>query len=329
MPNASNDSVATVAPSKRVLVVLYSQTGQLTRIANTIVKPLSHEPAITVHVEVLQPVRRHPFPWPLLTFLDAFPESAHLTGEPLEPLSKDSAGEFDLVILCYQVWFLAPSLPVTAFLKGDAARRLLSGKPIVTVIACRNMWMMAHRHMQRLLADVGARHLDNVVLTDKAGTLTTLLTTPLWLLTGRKHPIAGLPPAGVAEDDIARSRRFGKALRDGLLSNRERADAPMLSGLAAVEANPRLLVSERAGTRSFQLWGRLIRLAGGPGTAARKPLLVLYAFFLLALIVTVVPVSLAIQALLRPMMGKWLTAQKLAFEAPSGSGTDRLALYDE
>ena len=226
------------------------------------------------------------------------------------------------------MWFLAPSLPVTAFLGTAQARRLLADTPVVTVVACRNMWMMAHRHMQGLLARVGARHIDNVVLTDRAGTFTTLLTTPLWLLTGRKRPIAWLPAAGVAETDIARSVRFGRALRDALHADRERDGAPLLAGLQAVEAHPRLLASERAGTRSFWLWGRLIRLAGPPGAGARKPLLVLYALFLLAIILTLVPLSLALQALLRPALGRWLAAQKTAFEAPSGSGTERLSAYE-
>ena len=49
--------------------------------------------------------------------------------------------QFDLVILAYQVWYLAPSGPITAFLKSEAGRRLLHGRPVVTVIACRNMWL--------------------------------------------------------------------------------------------------------------------------------------------------------------------------------------------
>ncbi len=329
MPDAPHPPVADDSCPKRVLIVLYSQTGQLARIASRIAAPLEAEPSIEVHTEVLRPRREHPFPWPFFRFLDAFPESAHLVAEELEPLSAAANGEFDLIILCYQVWFLAPSLPVTAFVKSADARRLLAGKPVVTVIACRNMWMMAHRHMQSLLASLGARLIDNVVLTDRAGTFTTLLTTPLWLLTGRKRPIRWLPAAGVSNEEIARSARFGHALRDALRANREREDAPLLAGLQAVEAQPRLLVSERAGTRSFQLWGRLIRLAGPPAAAARKPLLAVYALFLLAIILTVVPISLALQALLRPALGKWLAAQKRAFEAPSGSGAERLPLYDQ
>ncbi|MEZ5653715.1 MAG: dialkylresorcinol condensing enzyme [Burkholderiaceae bacterium] len=315
--------------AKRVLFVLYSQTGQLAQIAERVAAPLRATPGISIHVETLVPRREHPYPWPFFRFLDAFPECTYLVGEDLEPPGEALDGEFDLIVLCYQVWFLAPSMPATAFLRTPQAARLLAGKPVVTVIACRNMWMLAHRRMQQMLATLGARHLDNVVLTDEAPTLVTLLTTPLWLLTGRKQPISWLPPAGVASVEIERSTRFGHALRDALLAGHERGTAPLLAGLQAVHARPRLLVSEHAGTRSFQLWGRLIRRAGPPGALARVPLLALYAAFLIVAIVTIVPISLLLQTLLRPFLGNWLAAQKSAFEAPSGSGTERLALYDQ
>ncbi|MCY1375579.1 hypothetical protein D9M69_630050 [compost metagenome] len=96
-----------------------------------------------------------------------------------------------------------------------------------------------------------------------------------------------------------------------------------------MRAQARLLISEKAGTRSFYLWGKLIMAAGGPGAAVRKPLLLLYVLFLLALIVTVVPVSLTLQALLRPLFRGWLTKMTAQFERPSGSATDRLPLYDD
>ncbi len=314
--------------NKNILAIVYSQTGQLSRISQQILAPLQSDPHISLHIETLRPVREHPYPWPFFRFLDPFPESAHLVPEPLHPLNLAEDSRFDLVLLFYQVWFLAPSRPVVAFLHTPAARRILAGAPVVTVIACRNMWMQAHLKMSQLLARLGARHLDNVVLTDRASTLATLLTTPLWLLTGRKTPVRGLPPAGVSEDDIQRSSRFGRALRDALALDLEQHDAPLLRGLAAVQAQPQLMVSERAGTRSFYLWGKLLRAAGPPGAWQRKPLLFFYLIFLLAMIVTVVPISLVLQMLLRPLVRRRLAALKTEFERPSGSGTERMAQYD-
>ena len=56
-------------------------------------------------------------------FLDAFPESAHMVPPELEPLTLSGDEAFDLVILPYQVWYLAPSQPITAFLQQDIDER--------------------------------------------------------------------------------------------------------------------------------------------------------------------------------------------------------------
>jgi hypothetical protein len=316
------------SPIKRILVLSYSQTGQLSEITQRIVAPLQQCPHCSVHIETLRPVVPYPFPWGIFNFLDAFPESAHMVAPPLQPLSLTGDEEFDLVILPYQVWFLAPSLPITAFLKHPLAQKLLAGKPVVTVIACRNMWMLAQEKMKGLLAACGARLMDNVVLIDPSSTITTLITTPLWLLSGKRDLLPGLPPAGLDAASIQAASRFGFAIRDALRKNLECGTAPLLSGLTAVNSDPGLLFSEKAGTRSFYLWGKLLRAAGEPGQLRRRPVLVLYVIFLIALIVTVVPTSLLVQAVLRPFLKRRFVALKQKFDAPSGSGTERMSLYE-
>lgn len=328
-PAASLAPVRANDAPKRVLVIVYSQTGQLTRVAERILAPLQEERDIVVHVETLKPEPAYPFPWPFFRFLDAFPESALMVPPRLAPLSLHTDDEFDLVIVFYQVWFLAPSPPITAFLKHPIAQKLLRGRPVVTVIACRNMWLMAHDKVKSLLAAVGARLIDNVVLTDPGPTLATFITTPRWLLSGNKQAFWGLPAAGLNEEQIRGTRRFGIALRDALLQDRETAAGPLLQELAAVNADPHLYVSEKTGTRSFYLWGKLLRAAGPPGSWQRVPLLAVYVVVLVALIVTVVPLSLALQAALRPLLRQRLARMKHKFELPSGSGTGRMHTPDE
>lgn len=307
-------------------MLAYSQTGQLTRITERILAPLRASPDIQVRVETLHPRLPYPFPWNVWRFFDTFPESAHLVGPALEPLTLEGHERFDLVILPYQVWFLAPSLPITAFLQHPIAQQVLRGTPVVTVIGCRNMWMMAQEKMKGLLTACGARLIDNVVLTDSSPTLVTLVTTPWWLLTGQRR-MGTLPPAGISDTCIARTERFGHALRDALHAHAERSPGPLLQGLQACEADPRLMVSERAGTRSFFLWGKLLRAVGAPGAPLRRPLVLLYIVFLIVLILTVVPLSLLLQALLRPLLRERLAATKRQFELPSGSGQERMEKY--
>jgi hypothetical protein len=317
----------TKLPIKRVLVVDYSQSGQLSRITERILGPLRQASEVDVHVETLRLRHPFPFPWDVASFFDAFPESAHLVPPELEPLTLRGDENFDLVIIPYQVWFLAPSQPITAFLKHPAAQAVLKGKPVVTVIACRNMWMMAQEKMKQLLADSEARLMDNVVLIDPSSTLATLVTTPYWLMTGKRQ-LWGFAPAGIDDGTVKKAERFGAALLDALRSDAHRGGGPLLKGMEACVANPGLLASERAGTRSFYVWGKLLRLAGPPRSFWRKPLLVLYAIFLILLIVTVVPLSLLAQAIMRPFLAKWLAARKLQFEEPSGSGRERMGMYE-
>lgn len=314
---------------KRILVLSYSQTGQLAKITKRIVDPLQRDSSITVHIETLRPVTPYPFPWKFFSFLDAFPESAHMIPPPLQPLLLTGEEDFDLVILPYQVWFLAPSLPITAFLKHPLAKKLLAGKPVVTVIACRNMWMLAQEKMKGLLHDCGARLLDNVVLVDPSPTMASLFTTPLWLLSGKRDFLPWLPLAGVDAESIQAARRFGLALRDALHNDQERGEAPLLAGLKAVDSNPHLLVSEKAATRSFYLWGKLLRAVGKPEQRRRRPFLILYVIFLIALILTIVPLSLLIQALLRPLLRRRFAVLKQRFDAPSGSAIERMSLYEQ
>lgn len=303
---------------KRVLVVYFSQSGQLARVVQRLVSPLAAAGDIELAEEVLRPRIPYPFPWTARRFLDTMPETVLLEPPALEPLSVRGDERFDLIVLAYQVWFLAPAGPVTAFLKSDTGRRLLNGRPVVTAIACRNMWLTAQESVKRLIREAGGRLRDNVVFTDRGGTLATFVTTPRWLLTGRRDGFWGLPPAGVADEEIANADRFGRALLAALRSNRERDEAPMLAGLGAARVDPRLIFGERAGRRAFSLWSRLIRLGGPPGAATRVPLLALFCVYLVAMIITVVPASLLVQWLVRPLLARRLESQRSYFELPSG-----------
>ena len=303
---------------KRVLLVHFSQTGQLARVARRLTSPLAAAGDVELVEEVLRPRRPYPFPWPAWRFLDAMPETVLLEPPALEPLTSGADERFDLVVLAYQVWYLAPSGPMTAFLKSEEGRRLLRGRPVVTVIACRNMWLVAQETVKHLIQEAGGRLRDNVAFVDGGGTLASFVTTPRWVLTGRRDAFWGLPAAGVAEEEIRNADRFGRALLAGLRADRERSDEPMLTGLGAARVNPRLIFSERAGQRVFSLWSRLIRRGGAPGSAGRRLMLALFCAYLIAVILTLVPLSLLVQRLMIPLFSRRLESQRTYFELPSG-----------
>ncbi|MDR1063724.1 MAG: dialkylresorcinol condensing enzyme [Azoarcus sp.] len=312
---------------KNVLVVSYSQSGQLADIVAALTRPLL-EAGAGIHHEVLRPVPAFPFPWPFLAFFDVFPESVRLDPRPNQPLALASGAEFDLVILAWPVWFLSPAQPVTAFLQSADGKRLLAGKPVVSVVVCRNMWLAAFDTLKTLVAEAGGRLVDHVAFTDRSPSLATFITTPRWMLTGRRDRFLGLPPAGVDAHQIAGAARFGSALADALARGEEKHGRPMLGGLRAVTVTPHLVLSERAGRRAFRVWSGLIRCCGRAGQWRRIPALMLFVLYLVAMILTVVPLNLILQRLAAPLLARRVAALVRHYEQPSGAGDARMIAHE-
>ncbi|MGH8401298.1 MAG: dialkylresorcinol condensing enzyme, partial [Gammaproteobacteria bacterium] len=304
-----------------VLVVHYaSPSGQLSDVIRNLAAPLTEAVGVEVQHLVLRCREPYPFPWPILRFFDTFPEAIYLDPPELEPLGLNPDQHFDLVILGYQVWFLSPSLPTTAFLKDPLVKNLLQGTPVVTVIACRDMWLMAQERVKELLAACGARLIGNVVLVDEAGSIGSFLATPLWMLTGKRGPLLGglTPRAGIKPEQITASRRFGERIVQALHDDRA-LDANLLRGMGAVKVNTQLIATEKAARRSFLAWGRLLRALGKQGSWARQPVVMIYIVFLIALLITVLPISALFKTLLAPFMRKRIAAQQTYYSQPSGN----------
>ncbi|HCL77384.1 dialkylrecorsinol condensing enzyme [Stutzerimonas nitrititolerans] len=302
---------------RQVLVVHYSQTGQLGRLVQSVCAPLLARDDVQLDFLAVQPATPYPFPWPFLTFFSIFPETVLMRPEPLQPLQVDPGKRYDLVILAYQVWFLSPSRPITSFLATPEAARLLKDAPVVTLIGCRNMWLMAQEKLKARLDALGARLLDNIVLTDACGSAASFLATPLWMFTGRQQPFAWLPKAGISEAEIAGARRFGVAIGERLAQGGP-MEQPMLRGLGAVRIDEKLIASERVGTRSFKAWGTLLAALGPQHSLRRRAGLIVYIVFLLSLILTVVPVTALLKKLLSPLTRARIQREKAYFAAPSG-----------
>ena len=117
--------------------------------ARGLVSPLAEANDVELVEETLRPRPPYPFPWPLWRFLDAMPETVLLEAPTLEPLAVRAEEHFDLVVLAYQVWYLAPSGPMAAFLKSESGRRLL--RSVADRLQWENALAEARRRAQEAL----------------------------------------------------------------------------------------------------------------------------------------------------------------------------------
>jgi len=286
---------------------------------------LQNENIKIVQIEI-KPKKLMPYPWGFFEFMSIFPECVYMDGCEVEPLNIDE--DFDLVILAYQPWFLSPSLPVSGFLRTKEAQRLLQNKPVVTLIACRNMWLMAQEKIKIALKNLNARLLDNIALIDQGSSLATFITTPRWMFTGKKDSLWGVfPKAGVGEEDIRQASRFGVALKEALAGDKEKESIPLLTGLRAVSVNEGLIKSEEIGHKSFLIWGKIIKKLSKPHGWQRKAAVSVYLVFLILLIITVVPLNMALQYLISKLFPNKNRAKKAYYEAPSGSDDFKMKVF--
>jgi flavodoxin len=301
---------------KKVLVLYYSQTGQLKKVVDSFISDLGDD-EIKVDIRAIKPKVKYPFPWPFYQFFDEFPESVFMDGCELNPV-EDLEDDYDLIILGYTVWYMAPSIPVTAFMKSAQAKEIFKDKPVVTLVACRDMWVLAQEKIKDMLKDVGARLIDHVALTDQGGEVKSLVTLPRFLLTGKKNAFAFFPPAGIKQEEIDAASRFGKRLNEALKKDKEKEQEAMLTNLGAVSVNGKLIATEKIANRSFRIWSKLIKLAGKKYSFGRKVVITIYVIFLLLLIFTVIPINILARKILSVFQKEKIKAMEEYYELPSG-----------
>lgn len=307
---------------KKILVVSYTQSGQLVNVVSSIIKPLQSDPNTELTTIDVKPKKPFPFPWPFLDFLEVFPESVLLKPRPIEPIEIESDSSFDLVILAYQVWYLSPSQPITAFLQSEWAIKNLKNKPVITVIGCRNMWIMAQEVVKQYLNMIGANLIDNVVLVDQGKTFETFYTTPKWIMTGKKE-FRYLTDAGISENEISSAKRFGLAIKNHL-----NKDAPLntsiLNGLGAVNVDIGLLQAEKTGKRAFNIWAKIINELESHGSVVRKLGLFTWFSCLLVGIVSLVPALTLLRKVQIIVQKEKFIKLKEYYEQPSGSDRSKI-----
>lgn len=276
---------------KEILVVYYTQSGQLFDILENITSTIRGANAnISYHRITLE--EPFPFPWKNKRFYDAFPESFLQIPTKIHPPKQEILDKkYDLIILGYQVWFLTPSPPINSFLKTDFAKKLLKDTPVVTVIACRNMWIQAQEKTKRLLAANEAKLVGHIALVDRHINHISVITIAHWMFTGRKDRMWGIfPRPGVSDQDIAASTKFGNPIKKALSTNDFLQLQENLLALDAVKINSFLVLVDKRANVLFSKWANLIIKKGKPGNPKRLKWIGLFKYYLLFAIWVIAPI---------------------------------------
>ena len=294
--------------NKNILVIYYSQSGQLGDIVTNFTSPLilaGH----TVETVAVQPLQPYPFPWTSKSFFAQMPDCVLQVPTGLQPFTlKESS--YDLVILGYQAWFLSPSIPVNSILQHASVRTVIKNTPVVTITGARNMWISAMEDIKIILKKAEANLAGNVVLVDRHANFVSFVTILYWMFSGKRDRYLNIfPKPGVSAADIANTAVFGTTVAKYIQSEKWNELQQELVQQKAVEVKYNLMFIESKAKRIFGIWAGII--------AKRKkktPWLVAFKYYLLIALFIAAPIILTVDAILfKPFLQRRIKKQKQYF----------------
>lgn len=284
---------------KKVLVVYFTQTGQLSSAVRATLQALQNDTNVQIHYEEIKPTKKFPYPWSYTQFFDVFPETVHDVPCELFPFTFNPDEHFDLVVVAYQPWFLSICIPISSFLKTEEAKKILKDKPVITIIACRNMWLNGQEKMKTQLQNLQAKLVGNITFVDKAANLISLVTVLAFVLAGKKEKFLGVfPKYGVSDKDLEElSPQFGTTILKHLNQNNYDTLQSELVAKGAINIKPSLMIMEARGRDLFPLYANYISKKGTAGSAHRRTRVRIFGIVLPTAILILSPIITIISRL--------------------------------
>lgn len=291
--------------SKKILVIYYTQSGQLEDILNNFTAPLV-EAGNTVEMVRVYVANDYPFPWNGKAFFAVMPDCVLGVPTQLKPF-RLKENKYDLVILGYQAWFLSPSIPVHSILKDPAVQAVIKDTPVIAITGARNMWISAMQRIKKILKDAEAKLVGSIALFDKHPNFISFITIFYWMFTGKKGRWLGIfPTPGVSNADIAKTAGYGKTVQQYLAGNTWDGLQDELVEQKAIEVKYNLMFIESKASKIFAIWANIIAKK-----KKKTAWLVAFKYYLLIALFIAAPVILTVDFIFfKPFLSERIKRQK-------------------
>lgn len=298
--------------SKRVLVLYYSQSGQLGSIISNLIGPI-RDAGHTVEIVELHPLEEYPFPWTSKAFFAQMPDSVQGNPAPLKPFTLKET-RYDLIIAGYQAWFLSPSIPSNSFLLHPLLQPVLLNTPVVTITGARNMWISAMEKIKVRLTNAHAKLVGNIALVDNHPNLISFVTILYWMFTGKQDRYLNIfPKPGVADEDISNCATYGAIINEHLNSGNWDGMQAELVSKKAVVIKYHLMFIESKARKIFAVWAGIISKR-----KKRTAWLVAFKYYLIIALFVAAPIILTVDAIFfKPFLSGRIKKQKAYYSGIS------------
>ena len=291
--------------SKKILVIYYSQSGQLGDIIANLTSPLK-DAGNSIETVRVQPATAYPFPWKGKSFFAVMPDCVLGVPGELQPFQLKETS-YDLVILGYQAWFLSPSIPANSILNHPSVKAILKNTPIITITGARNMWISAMERIKTSLKESGAKLVGNIALVDKHANFISFVTIFYWMFKGKKERYLNMfPKPGVSDADIDNCKVFGRVIEKYLAKGNYDGMQDELVEQKAVVVKYNLMFIESKAKRIFAIWANIIVKRKN-----KTAWLVAYKYYLIIALFIAAPIILTVDAIFfKPFLSGRIRKQK-------------------
>ena len=285
--------------TKRILLIYYSQSGQLGNILNSFSQAFLKK---DYEVEVISviPETPFPFPWTGKSFFSIMPDCVQGRSIKLKEF-KPKHQSYDLIVLGYQPWFLSPSLTSNAILEHPNMAPIFENTPVIAITGARNMWMNAFEKIKTSLKAKQANLVGHIVLVDRNPNLISVITILYWMFTAKRDKYLGIfPKPGVSEKDIQSCQLYGELTEKHLQSQQLETLQDDLLQHKALQVNYNLMYTESKAGKLFKIWANFIDKRQN-----KSFWLVVFKYYLLIALFIAAPIIILLHTILvKPFISK-------------------------
>ncbi len=290
---------------KKILVIYYTQSGQLEDILNSFAAPLIAAGNAVEKVRV-KVATDYPFPWTGKSFFAVMPDCVLGLPTALQNFQLKES-KYDLIVFGYQAWFLSPSIPSNSILLHPSVKEVLKDTPVITITGARNMWISAMERIKKTLKESGARLVGSIALVDKHHNFISFVTIFYWMFKGKKDRWLNIfPKPGVADADIKNTSIYGVTVQKYLASGKWEGLQDELIQQKAIEVKYNLMFIESKARKLFAIWATII-----VKKKKRTAWLVAFKYYLLIALFIAAPIILTVDAIFfKPFLSGRIKKQK-------------------
>lgn len=210
--------MSTAADRPRVLVVYFTLTHQVGRVADVMAQALQARGCDPVKAAIeftdqrwVPKLSQFPMQRPIPQIGSILPaQLRHKTGEiRIPPEARE--GEYDLILVASPTWWFQTSMPMRSYLESPEAKAVMRGKPFACASISRRYYSINLGQQRKLGEANGARWVEQTHFVVAGGQVKSMLSWLGYMKHGEpQERVMGLtmPPPNLQPDFEQQARRF-------------------------------------------------------------------------------------------------------------------------